>query len=136
MGERYDLSAEASLRAALRTYAEMFDRRSYWDAHELLEEHWQKDRHAVTQGLIQVAAAFVHIEAGRWSGASRVLLRGLTRLDVAPSVYGGLDVARLRSRLRPILAHLDRVTTGVDLRFEDEFRLKVTDCFRESRAGT
>jgi hypothetical protein len=65
--------------ANLRLCCEQFNGRRYFDCHETLEEIWQEEEGPVRElykGLIQVAAAFVHITRRNYAGASRLLATG------------------------------------------------------------
>jgi hypothetical protein len=53
-----------------------FNAGKYYECHETLEEIWQEEQGEVRdlyKGLIQVAAAFVHISRGGFKGANRLL---------------------------------------------------------------
>ena len=55
---------------------EEFNSGKYYECHETLEEIWQEEEGEVRdlyKGLIQVAAAFVHISRGGYKGANRLL---------------------------------------------------------------
>jgi uncharacterized protein len=55
---------------------EEFNSGKYYECHETLEEIWQEEQGEVRdlyKGLIQVAAAFVHISRGGFKGANRLL---------------------------------------------------------------
>jgi uncharacterized protein len=100
-----------TLHEALAGYVRAFDARAYWDAHEELENWWREDRRDLWQALIQLAAAFVHIDAGRLSGAARVLQRAVTRLDAEPDQAFGIDVAAIRVHAHALLRHLRTTPT-------------------------
>lgn len=58
----------------LRACAE-FNSGLFYECHESLEEVWQEERGPVRdlyKGLIQVAAAFVHLSRGNYAGAERL----------------------------------------------------------------
>lgn len=60
----------------LRTACEQFNRGEFWECHETLEEIWQEEPGEVRdlyKGLIQVAAAYVHLSRGNYRGADRLL---------------------------------------------------------------
>jgi hypothetical protein len=69
----------------------------YFEAHETWEELWLRSpwpfRHFL-QGLIQVAAAFVHLMRHEYPGTIRLLDEGLAKLDGA-SITMGVDAKRL-----------------------------------------
>lgn len=70
----------------------------FYEAHEAWEDLWLRNRSEARdffQGLIQVAAAFHHLDKGRHVGLVRLLAAGADRLRPYPSPYLGLDVAAL-----------------------------------------
>jgi hypothetical protein len=88
----------AGLPLPLRRFVARFDRREYWLAHEELEELWQYDRRDFFKGMIQIAAAHVHIERCNWRGARRLLRTGLEYIEGVPARYQGFDVEAVRVR--------------------------------------
>jgi predicted metal-dependent hydrolase len=73
-----------------------FNSRRFWDAHESWEELWleaETDVEQFLQGLIQVAAAYHHIQRGTLRGAGRLFDAALRRLDPFPLIYSGIDRA-------------------------------------------
>ena len=71
-----------------------FNSRKFWEAHESWETLWlvaESDLEQFLQGLIQVAAAYHHIQRGTFRGAQRLFAAGLRRLDAFPLMYCGLD---------------------------------------------
>ncbi len=60
----------------LRKACEEFNSGNYFECHETLEEVWHEEDGPVREfykGLIQLAAAFVHISRGNLAGADRLL---------------------------------------------------------------
>ena len=72
--------------AQILRYVARFDRREYWLAHEELEELWLIDRRDFFKGLIQVAAAFLHVERQNWRGARRPMKTSLQYLAAVPGI--------------------------------------------------
>jgi DUF309 family protein family protein len=71
-----------------------FNSRKFWEAHESWETLWlvaESDLEQFLQGLIQVAAAYHHIQRGTFRGAQRLFAAGLRRLDAFPLLHCGLD---------------------------------------------
>src|SRR6266496_3485324 len=71
-----------------------FNSRRFWEAHEAWETLWlsaESDLEQFLQGLIQVAAAYHHIQRGTYRGAPRLFAAGLKRLEPFPMLYCGLD---------------------------------------------
>ena len=86
--------------ATLRSGIALFNQAHFFDAHEVLEDAWRpargRRRHFL-QALIQVTVALHHHSRGNLVGARSLLARGGNTLASYPSVYAGLDVARLRA---------------------------------------
>lgn len=88
-------TVEEALALAVRRWG---DRRCF-EAHELLEFvwHWSLDDDKdFWQGVIQVAAAFVHHQRDNPLGVVRTIDKALPRLEGVPDGHHGLDVAGLR----------------------------------------
>ena len=71
---------------------EHFNRHEFWDAHESWEQIWlEADESAqFLQGLIQIAAAYHHIQRGTIRGAGRLFEAAMKRLVPYPEGYCGL----------------------------------------------
>jgi predicted metal-dependent hydrolase len=85
--------------------ARLFDAGEFFEAHEVWEAHWRGATDNVErdffQGLIQVAAAFHKLLVMKSADASsRILAKGLARLDGCPAQIHGMDLAAFRERLR------------------------------------
>ncbi len=83
--------------AALAAFAALFDAGAFWEAHEVLEGLWRVDGDPVWQGLIQIAAAGVHLQRGRPDPAARVLDRALGHLAARESPHVDLPTVRARA---------------------------------------
>ena len=73
---------------------EHFNARRFWEAHEAWETLWleaESDLEQFLQGLIQVAAAYHHIQRGTYRGAPRLFAAGLGRLEPFPMLCCGVD---------------------------------------------
>ncbi len=100
---------EAALRAGLAAY----ERGDFFEAHELLEPAWMGSEdvaeRALLQGLIKVAAAYVHGVRGNPPGIRRNLEGARLRLGEAHAdgrFTAGLDVAALLDAIDERLAAL------------------------------
>ena len=85
--------------------ARLFDAREFFEAHEVWEQRWRvatdKVERDFLQGLIQVAAAFHKLLVMKSAeAASRLLAKGLTKLDACPGRVQEMDLASFRERLR------------------------------------
>jgi len=89
-----------------RAFVEAFNQGRFFDAHEELEELWQRysgpDR-ACIQGLIQAAVALEHHVRGNAAGARRVGARARDNLESWAPVHFGIDLSDLMERLRDTL---------------------------------
>lgn len=72
---------------------ELFNSQRFFDAHEAWEELWlragQPERHFY-QGLIQIAAGFVHLQRNEYPGTVRLLQEGVSKLERYPASHHGL----------------------------------------------
>jgi hypothetical protein len=85
--------------------ARLFDAGAFFDAHEAWEERWlvetNETQRRLLQGLIQIAAAFHKlIVMGAPDSASRLLARGLAKLDASPARIAGMSVCAFRDAVR------------------------------------
>ena len=81
----------------------------YYEAHEAWESIWTDEINdewrLFVQGLIQVTSAFHKLFVQREpGGASRLLLRGLEKLDKYPPDYLGVEVGPFRDGARACVA--------------------------------
>jgi uncharacterized protein len=70
----------------------------FFGAHEHWESAWlasKEPEKSFLQGLIQVAAAFHHLQRGNPRGAHSLLERARVRLERCPQCFGGMDVSSL-----------------------------------------
>jgi uncharacterized protein len=75
----------------------------FFEAHEAWEEVWldsARELRAFYQGLIQVAAAFVHLRRNEYPGTVRLLHEGLRKLEAYPPSMLGVDLAALTTAAR------------------------------------
>ena len=89
---------------------DLFNRGEYFAAHEAWEEIWRSttpEPRDLFQGLVQLAAAFHHLEERRRPDvARRVLTKAVKRLTAVAGVAAGLDLALLLAELEPWAAWL------------------------------
>lgn len=99
----------ATVEEALALAVQRWGDRRYFEAHELLEFvwHWSLDDDKdFWQGVIQVAAAFVHDQRGNPLGVVRTIDKALPRLEGVPAGHHGIDVVGLRRWCRDTRAAL------------------------------
>jgi len=92
----------------------LFNRRAYFDCHEVLEEIWRKateEDRAFYEGLIRLATG-LHLRFNRRApqGAMNLLTQGLMRLETYRPTYQGVDVARLYDEINAYLNDLKTST--------------------------
>jgi len=89
---------EGELGEGLRCYRAQ----KFFAAHEHWELVWlgsKEPEKTFLQGLIQVAAAFHHLQQGNLRGTRSLLHRARLRLERYPDHFGGIDVSSLRKEI-------------------------------------
>ena len=82
----------------------------FWQAHEHWESVWlqlQEPEKTFLQALIQISAAFHHLQTGNTRGAVSLLQRALRRLEPYPANFGGVDLEELRKEAGEWLVALE-----------------------------
>ena len=96
---------------ALAEGLQCYEGGEFFLAHEHWEGVWlQSDEPEKTflQALIQITAAFHHLQRENFAGTASLLRAALRRLDAFPTAYGGIAVEELRVSTRAWLLALDR----------------------------
>jgi uncharacterized protein len=90
---------EGSLADGLRCYCneEFFDAHEHWEAVWLKCEEPEK---TFLQSLIQIAAAFHHLQKNNRRGATSLLQAALRRLEPYPARFANVEVGHLREEIR------------------------------------
>jgi len=93
-------------------FFQLFNQQKYFEAHEVLEALWRKDdgesRHFY-QGLIQIAAVFVHLQRGNKEGAFILFQKARKHLEGYPPFYMGLSLSNL---LRDVPDSIEQCVSG------------------------
>ena len=79
----------------------LFNDRKFWHAHEAWERDWllaEGKARLFLQGLIQIAAAYHHVQRGTFSGAVRLFDAALEKLSHAESGFLGIDRSEVEAR--------------------------------------
>ena len=75
-------------------YFELFNQQLFYEAHDVLENIWLKDKHGPNgsfyKGLIQLAGAFVHLQKNRLRPSAALFKLARTNLETVS--YTHLDV--------------------------------------------
>jgi predicted metal-dependent hydrolase len=97
---------EGELGEGLRCYRaqEFFAAHEHWEIVWLASREPQK---SFLQGVIQVAAAFYHLQRDNPLGTRFLLRRAQFRLERYPEYFGGMDVSSLRKEIEGWLQVLD-----------------------------
>jgi predicted metal-dependent hydrolase len=85
----------------------------------LAHEHWEcvwlklaEPEKSFLQALIQMTAAFHHLQDGNRAGATSLLRRALRRLELSSASFGGIEVWRLIQEVREWLPALESSATS------------------------
>jgi predicted metal-dependent hydrolase len=77
-------------------YFELFNQQKFFEAHEVLEHIWLKDKHgangAFYKGLIQLAGAFVHLQKNRLKPSAALFKLAHANLEKYPREHENLDI--------------------------------------------
>jgi predicted metal-dependent hydrolase len=96
---------------ALAEGLRLYDATEFFAAHEAWESVWlsaQEPEKTFLQGLIQVTAAFHHLQRENRLGTSRLLRAALGRLEPYPVGFGGISVDLLCHDIRVWLQALEK----------------------------
>jgi hypothetical protein len=97
-------------------YFDCFNRGQFYEAHDVLEDLWLRDRHGADgnfyKGLIQFAGAFVHVQKGRWQPACALLRLARKNLEAYPGFHQGLKVTTVLELISRWEAKLSEVEPG------------------------
>jgi predicted metal-dependent hydrolase len=106
------MNEEPDDRPALLAGIALFNEHHFWHAHEEWERIWLKAEEPdkqFLQGLIQLAAAYHHVQRGTFSGGARLFDAALRRLANFPPAYRGIDRA---SAVAAAAIHRERIGRG------------------------
>jgi predicted metal-dependent hydrolase len=92
-------------------YFECFNRRLYFEAHDVLEELWLAQRagpnYSFYKGLIQLAGAFVHLQKNRLRPSAALFKLADANLEKYPASHERLRVDNVRVLIRDWLEQLE-----------------------------
>ncbi|MBI3664946.1 MAG: DUF309 domain-containing protein [Acidobacteria bacterium] len=89
------LSTEEKKQALFERGIELFNRRQFFDCHEVLEEIWTPARGPERLFFV----GFYHHQRGNREGAERQLRKGLKKIANYLPHYGGVNTGRLRAQV-------------------------------------
>jgi len=87
-------SSLISYRSALEEGVALFNDHHFWHAHEAWERLWlvaEGEERRFLQGLIQLAAAYHHVQRGTFRGGVRLFDAALQKLGPFPDGHRGID---------------------------------------------
>ncbi len=92
---------------AIAHAVQLFNDERYWEAHEVLESQWKNAigiEREILNGIILVAAAFVHDEKDEPNVCISILRRARKKLDPASgNNYYGINTNRIADRITEII---------------------------------
>ena len=94
---------------------EEFNRRDFYEAHEVWEDLWHEYRETdrtFLQALIQVAAGLYHLDCGNISGARSQLSKGLAKIENYRPAHKGVDVQSLAGEIERCLRSMREHESG------------------------
>jgi uncharacterized protein len=97
-------------RGGLATGLACYSRQEFFEAHEHWEAVWltiKEPEKSFLQSLIQMTAAFHHLQRNNRRGAMSLLRRTLHRLEHTPAHFGGIAAGQLRAEVHEWLRLLD-----------------------------
>lgn len=87
-------------------FFELFNQEKFFEAHEVLEDLWrvtQTEEREFYQGMIQLAALFVHVQKKNPASAEVLYERASGHLKKYPSFYMGVDIPAVLELIRKSL---------------------------------
>ncbi len=101
----------------IRDGLRLFNERYFFEAHEVLEDVWHRERgepRLFLQGLIQICAGLHHFQNGNMRGAAELLQRGADKMRKYPDRYLGLNAARLIGEADVCRSRIERMRDGLE----------------------
>lgn len=90
----------------------LFNRRDFYDAHEVWEDGWRDelgDERVLLQGLIQLAAGFYKLQVGAPTGTVKLLENGMRKLEAFRDDAQGVELEPLLAEATAWLAEARRM---------------------------
>jgi len=91
---------------------ELFNRRSYFEAHESLEAAWKEEATSIRdlyRGILQAAVVYLHITHCNFPGAVKVYQRSQKWLTRWPETCRGIQVGQLQRDLQAAMLQVERL---------------------------
>jgi predicted metal-dependent hydrolase len=120
-------------------FFDCFNRQLFYEAHEVLEHIWFKDKHgpngAFYKGLIQLAGAFVHLQRNHPQPAAALFKLALANLEKYPNRHEHLNLKTVRRLIEAWLADLESTQYAKNLLSNKNTPKLTLDPF-ENQTGT
>lgn len=87
-------------------FIDLFNGEKFFEAHEILESRWRQEQGEARDyyhGLIQIAAAFVHVQKGTPEGGEKLLKTATKYLEKYRPAFMGLDLEKLLAQTQACL---------------------------------
>ena len=88
----------------------------HWDAHEALEDAWRAEEDPIRKlfyhGIIQLAAAFHHLEKENMHGVKTLIRKSKDKLEKCPPFYLGIDVSSVLREIESCQREAEVVERG------------------------
>ena len=97
--------------ALFRCGIELFNRREFFECHEVLEEIWTPStgpERLFLQALIHFAVGFYHHQRGNQAGAERQLRKGLKKIEGYLPEFEGVATGKLQAAVKRRLETIER----------------------------
>jgi predicted metal-dependent hydrolase len=110
---RHLVEEEMEKEEAVEKGREYFNYERFWECHETLEGVWKKTYEGekdLVQGIILVAAAFVHYQKNENEICLSILKRAIEKIGNASGKYYKIDVGILRNKVLEII-HSRKIMT-------------------------
>jgi predicted metal-dependent hydrolase len=101
--------------SAIEKGVALFNDHQFWHAHEAWEEIWlgaAGEEKVFLQGLIQLAAAYHHVQRGTFRGGVRLFDAAVRKLERFANGYGGVDRAEA---VNVALRHRGKIARGENI---------------------
>jgi uncharacterized protein len=108
-------ASNAALEAALAEGIALFNAGSFWHAHEAWERPWlhaSGEMKEFLQGLIQLTAAYHHVQRGTFRGGVRLFDSALRRLESFPPGFCGVDREAV---VKSAASHREKIAEGLQV---------------------
>ena len=110
---RHIVEEEMEKEKAIENGRDYFNDERFWECHETLEGVWKKTYEGekdLIQGIILVAAAFVHYQKNEDEICLSILKRAMEKIGTTSGKYHNIDVDVLRKKISEII-NSGKITT-------------------------